>query len=212
MAVAESIREIALKAPFKRAMTWEEALGNRGGVIKVISDTWLEEERVMKRPERDGLWDDESIILKLVLRVHRIGRQREIRQERVVRPLVPGLLRVKVVKRLKRVVHRPRIVKTLGILFSAILLLKAVITLKLRHLKLIMILQSHQAILRLFISNLHWLLQAIHNGGLLLAAFHELRCLLTLLAICTRSLPEHRHLLLRPCLLRPRDQVLPVDL
>jgi hypothetical protein len=110
MAVAESIREITLKGPLKRAMTWKQALGSRSRVIKVISHTWLEEEGVLKRPERDGLRDDESIILKMVLRVYWIGRQREIRQEGVERPLVPGLLCVKVVKRLKWVVHGPRIV------------------------------------------------------------------------------------------------------
>ena len=108
--VAETKREVPLKAPLKRAMAGEEALGNGGGVIKVISHAWLEEVGVLNRPERDGLRDDESVVLKLVLHIHRIGRKREIRQEAVKRSLVPGLLRVKVVKRLKRIVHGPRIV------------------------------------------------------------------------------------------------------
>ena len=108
-AVAETSRDVSLKAPVKRAMAGEKALGNRGGVIKVISHAWLEEIGVLNRPERDGLGDDESIVFKLVLRIHRVGRHREIRKEGVERPLLPRLLRVKVVKRLKGIVHGPRI-------------------------------------------------------------------------------------------------------
>jgi hypothetical protein len=70
--VAESNREVPLIPPLKRAMAWEEVLGNRGGVIKVISYPWLEEKGVLKRPKRDGLRDDESVVLKLVLRVDRV--------------------------------------------------------------------------------------------------------------------------------------------